>query len=315
MRNSLIITVGFCPAWDVICKGEGLEWGQHKLISSTGPWPAGKAMNISRALSWMGEKSIAAGLWGRDDYRQMLKAMQPLMGLIKVKMTAVEGSTRRNITIVDVVRCREMHLRHRSELVSTKALRQLKTDLLAVVKRNSICVFAGLMPENAFLGDIIEIVEVCSRRGARIVLDTSGDALRKIIDAGDIWLIKPNVEELSELFGEVVADNPISLAKASRKLLDKVGMMLVSRGRKGAIVITKEGAWQGKCTGRRKVLSTIGCGDYLLAGFLKGLKDKSEVGAALKTAIKVATAKAWGWAEKKKWQQVNRQIKVKVRRV
>jgi 1-phosphofructokinase family hexose kinase len=305
-----IITVGLCPAWDVTCYGEGLEWGEHKLVTSTSPQPAGKALNISRALAWMGEKSIAAGLWGQEDYQQMLKAMSQLRKFIKVRMTAAEGSTRRNITVVDTRGAREMHLRHRGELATKRSMARLKMDLEKLVKRNSICVFAGLMPEGKFVGEIVGIIEACHRRGAMIVVDTSGQALREIVDAGICWLIKPNVAELCELVGRKVRDEPVSLAKAGAKLLEKVEIVLISRGRKGAIAVTRKGAWTGRCVGRRKVLSTVGCGDYLLAGFLKGLEDRVDVISALQVAIKVATAKAWGWSGKRKWPQVLKKIKV-----
>jgi len=132
-RYSSIITVGLCPSWDTVCRFDGIEWGEHKTVSSSDSQPAGKALNISRALAWMGEKNIAAGLWGRDDFQQMTKAMRPLGGLVKVKMTAAEGGTRRNVTVVDTLNNREMHLRNRSELASKKALRKLEADLKAIV--------------------------------------------------------------------------------------------------------------------------------------------------------------------------------------
>ena len=312
---SRIETIGLCPCWDITCQGERLDWGYHKQVSETSYQPAGKALNISRALAWMGQTSIAAGLWGRDDYEQMLKAMQSLKGLVKVKFTAVDGATRQNITVVDTVNNREMHLRSKSELASKAAIRKLKSDLNKIVKGNSVCVFAGAMPESELWDDVVSVIKSCRGYGAKIVLDTSGRALKRIVDSGGVWLIKPNVEELSELLDEQIGDNPTSLAKAGRKLLDKVEIVLISRGKKGAMVVTKERAWQGRCAGRRRVLSTVGCGDYLLAGFLKALKDKSEAGFALETAIKVATAQAWGWTERKDWPQVERQIKVKVDRV
>ncbi len=311
-RNFSIITVGLSPAWDILCYGEGLEWGLHREIKTTAFQPAGKALNISRALAWMGQENIAAGLWGRDDYKQMLKAMRSLGGLVKVKMTAVDGSTRRNITVVDTANDREMHLRNRSELASKKALRKFETDLRAIVHKGSVCVFAGVMPEDEFIGDVVRIVKSCRERGAKIVVDTYGDALKRILKTGVAWLIKPNVEELRELLGEQVPENPTALARAGRKLLDKAEIVVISRGQKGGVVVTKKGAWQGRCTGRGRVLSTVGCGDYFLGGFLKGLKDKSDAGSALRTAIKVATARAWGWTDKMSWPDVQNKIKVQV---
>ena len=310
-----IITIGLCPSWDTVCRFEGIDWGEHKTVSSSSERPAGKALNISQALAWMGQQNIAAGLWGRDDFEQMLRAMRSLGGLVKVKMTAVDGGTRRNVTVVDTVNDREMHLRNRSELASRKALRKLEADLRAIVHKGSVCVFAGVMPEDEFVGDVVRIIKSCRQRGAKIVVDTYGDALKRILETGAVWMIKPNVDELRELLGEQVTDSPAGLVKAGRKLLDKVEIILISRGQKGGVVVTKKGAWQGRCIGRSRVLSTVGCGDFLLAGFLKGLKDKSDAGSALGTAIKVATARAWGWTEGKSWSQALREIKAVVERV
>ncbi|GAI24815.1 unnamed protein product, partial [marine sediment metagenome] len=132
-------------------------------------------------------------------------------------------------------------------------------------------------------------------------------------------------DELRELLGGQVTDSPAGLVMAGRKLLDKVEIVLISRGKKGAVVVTKKGAWQGRCVGRSRVLSTVGCGDFLLAGFLNPVrskssasnwvKDKSDAGSALGTAIKVATAKAWGRTEGKSWSKALREIKVAVERV
>jgi 1-phosphofructokinase family hexose kinase len=313
--SSKIVTVGLCPSWDIVCRFDGIDWGQHKTVSSSGTRPAGKALNISRALAWMRERSIATGLWGRDDFEQMLKAMRELKEFVKVKMTSVEGGTRRNINVVDTANNREMHLRNISELASKKALRKLEADLEAIVHRGSICVFAGAMPEDKFVSDVVRIIKSCGQRGAKIVLDTYGDALKRIIGTGAVWLVKPNVEELRELLGERVIDSPAGLVKAGGKLLDKVEVVLISRGGKGAVVVTKKGAWRGRCVGRGRVLSTVGCGDFLLAGFLKGLKDGSGADSALGTAIKVATARAWGRTEGKSWVRVLREIKVAVERV
>jgi 1-phosphofructokinase len=305
-----IITVGLCPSWDTVCEFEGIDWGQHKTASSCVNRPAGKALNISRALAWMGQTNIAAGLWGRDDYGQMLKVMSALEKRVKVQLTAVDGGTRRNITVLDTVNAREMHLRNRSELASARALKKLHADLRAIVHKDSVCVFAGTMPESELLGDVIRIIESCRSRGAKIVLDTSGPALSEIVRTGAVWLINPNVEELSGLLGERVRDGPVSLSDAGRKLLDRVEVVLISRGRKGAIVVAEKDACQSRCVGRGRVLSTVGCGDYLLAGFLKGLKDKSDAASALRTAMKVATAKAWGRTESETWPRVKRQTKV-----
>jgi 1-phosphofructokinase len=315
-QKTSIITVGLSPAWDITCRGENLDWGRHKNIDEQTIVPAGKALNVSRALAWMGQKNIAAGLWGRNDYRQMQAAVKSLWPAIDVKMTTTAGSTRRNVTVVDTTKNKEMHLRCKSELACPGSLKKLKADLEEIVHKNSICVFSGAIPEGNLLDDVIEIIKNCSEAGGKIVLDTSGLALREIIQTGEVWLIKPNVRELCELMGRQIGDNPASLARAGRELLDKVGIVLISRGKNGAIAVTKKGTWLGKYTDRKKVLSTVGCGDFLLAGFLKGLfLETNNTASALKTAVKVATAKALGRAESEPWPKGLEQIEVEIRRM
>lgn len=310
VRTTQIITIGLSPAWDITCRGRNLDWDLHQYIDEQTVRPAGKALNVSKALAWMGQRNIAAGLWGRDDCEQMATAVRRTWPLITVKMTAVPGATRQNVTVVDTAADRDMHLRNRSRLASKKTLRKLRTDLEKIVRRGSVCVFAGTMPDGELIGDVTDLVMLCRQHGASIVLDTSGEALSRIVDTGTVWLVKPNVEELRALLGDPIKDSPASLAGAGRGLLDKADIVLISRGAKGSVVVTRDGAWQARCRGRRTLMSTVGCGDCLLAGFLKALADKPDIGSALETAAKVATARAWGWTETKDWSQARRQIKI-----
>ncbi len=316
MEAKNIITVSICPAWDLICQVDGLQWGEHKKILSQQLVAAGKAFNISRALAWLGVKNTAAGLWGLDDYQQMLDSATQITDFIDIRFTKVPGKTRRNITVFDTSAHREIHLRDESKLASKQSLRQLAADLKEIVTEQSIVVFAGSLPAGELLDDCLAVIASVRDSGAEIVIDTSGKPLREIVNSGGICLLKPNVEELSELLGQTIEDEPSSIVNAGRKLCKKARMILVSRAAKGALVITPESAFQGKIKGgNRKILSTVGCGDYLLAGFLAGLNDTEDIGAAFAKAIKVASARAYRITETMAWPDAESQIDVEVRRL
>jgi len=308
-----IITVGISPCWDLTCYGGQFQWGEHKVISHQELRPAGKALNISRALAWSGEENTAAGLWGKEDYEQLRSYWTELSRYTQRNFTVVPGKTRQNVTLVDTQLGREMHLRSASDLACPQALKKIAAELKKMVRSQSICVFAGALPAEPYLETVVEIIQSCHNKGARIVVDTQGQALAAIMAKQELWLIKPNLQELSDLVGYPVDNHKGSICRAAHSLLDRVEMILVSRGPEGALLVTSESTWHGYCpAAKTNALCTVGCGDYLLAGFLKGLLRKQEKNEALRMGLKFATAKAWNQTEEMKWSRVQRKIKVEI---
>ena len=268
MNEYTIITVGISPSWDIACYAADCQWGRHQVIERQTVTPAGKALNVSRALGALGRRSIAAGLWGKDDLPKALAGLRSAPK-IEPRFTAVPGQTRRNITLIDTGRRREMHLRSPNPLATPQNLRRLTRDLARMVGPQTICLFSGAVPDDA-VEDFVRIVRTCRAKGARIVVDTSGPALSAIVDAGGLWAIKPNVEELAGLLGRSIADRPEEIIRAARTLADRVDLVLVSRGRRGAMAVTADYAIARAAAKIPAVCHTVGCGDTLLAGFLDG---------------------------------------------
>jgi len=288
-----IITVGISPCWDVTCCGARLDWDSHEVLDSQDIAVAGKAFNISRALARMGSKSTAAGLWGKNDYQQMTAKTSDLKDFVDIRFTPSEGNTRLNVTVIDTQNKREMHLRAESKLANQQSMKKLASDMLAMVEQESICVFAGSIPAGRVLDETIAIIERCKEKKAKIVVDTSGKALERIVAGGGIWIIKPNITELAELLGSKIEDETAAIAAAAKHLCDKAEIVIVSRGRQGAIAVTKERAWQGKSNWAPAAVNSVGCGDYLLAGFLDGY-EKGDIEFGLEKGIKAATLRAMG---------------------
>jgi 1-phosphofructokinase family hexose kinase len=290
-----IITIGLSPCWDRIIEVKDINWGEHKIVSAQNTAPAGKALNINKAFAQMAQKSIAAGLWGCDDWNEMKQATADLKKFVQIRFTKAKGKTRENITIIDTAKKRQIHLRSRSNLADGKSIAGLNKDLQRIITKNSICIFAGAMPEGKILDKTIELIETAKRKGAKIVIDTSGDALREIVAGGRLFLIKPNVEELGELVGKKIPNEKGAITAAAKKLLKKSEFILVSRAHKGAILISKDVILSARYAGRKyAVYNTVGCGDFLLAGFIGGFCETGNVRKALERGIKAATAKAFG---------------------
>jgi len=302
-----IVTVGVSPAWDVVCSGDDIKWARHCNVTQKRN-VAGKAFNLSRCLAWMGVRNVAAGIWGENDYNQMLEGVAPLAGLVDVRFIKAAGSTRENITVVDRSGAREMHLQMESKLATSDSLQKVKDALASIVNKESICVFSGSMPAGDLQPDIVGIAEMLKSNAGHVVVDSRGPSLKYLVDIGGLSVIKPNLAELSELIGKDVADQSDAIIDAANTMLDKVHTIVVSRGAKGAIAVTKDSVWKASSITTGKVISTVGCGDYLLAGFI----SEQNIEAGLITGIKVASARAWGWPDKISWQEAQKKIEVEV---
>lgn len=311
-----IITVGISPCWDVTCTLDGIEWGEHAVMRSQTRVPAGKALNISRALAWMGVQSTAAGLWGRGDFEPMKAALKPLESSITPAFTVAAGATRENITLVDTRNRREMHLRSTSRLASAQSLSDLRADLARLNLSNAACVFAGALPTDELLNQVIEMIQFCIDSGARVVVDTSGEPLRRISEAGGLYMLKPNMDELGDLLGRQVEDAEQAVCRAAESLKDRAAMILVSRAEKGALLWTPNGAYAARSNEAPSAAGhSVGCGDYLLAGVLAGLSAGLSESEALAQGVAVATARYLGAAGQKSWVEFQNRSAANVRRV
>ena len=107
-------------------------------------------------------------------------------------------------------------------------------------------------------------------------------------------LIKPNGEELCELFGER-ADTPEALlALARRAQAAGARNVLVSMGADGALLLAETGrVYRARLCNTRPVVSTVGAGDSVTAGFLAGLLDTGDYAEALRLGAACGSATAY----------------------
>jgi 1-phosphofructokinase len=312
MNAGKITTVGLTPVWDRTCYVDGIEWGDHKVIASQTREPAGKALNISKALAWLSVPSMAAGLWGAADYADMTEAMSEFQEYIETAYTVVKGQTRQNVTVVDTRKNRELHLRSSETLITRDSISLLSRDLQGRLDPQGGVIFAGSIPEGMLQDECVALIKQAGRQCAELIVDTSGSALAKIVNQGGLGVIKPNIEELSSLLGRSVDKDIEKVVLAAGQLCDRVRVVIVSLGRQGAVAVTKETSVYCRIkNGRHPVVHTVGCGDYLLAGYVS-VSNTADIGQKLSTGVKAATAKAWGWVGVKPWRDVQNNIEVEM---
>lgn len=293
----MIYTVTLNPSIDYIVRLDELKTGITNRTTSEEYYIGGKGINVSCVLSELGIKSTALGFVAGFTGEAIEK------GLKNPKITAdfitlKSGISRINIKIKageeTEINCQGPHI-DEEELLNL-------FDKIDNIQSGDTLIVAGNIP-NTLPDDVYErILERLEGKDVRIVVDATKKLLVNSLKYKP-FLIKPNRQELSEIFDTTVKTESDVVKYAQE--LQKMGAknVLVSLGGDGALLVDefgkvhKEGVIKG-----HKVLNTVGSGDSMVAGFVAGCIDKNDYAYALKlgSACGNATAFLNGLATKDK---------------
>ncbi len=288
-----IVTIGFNPAIDRILECPGFHLGGHQPAKQVGRLASGKAANVSRALAQVSVDTIATGFVGNAEiefYHEQLLAA-PGKGRILCHFVEVGGKTRENITILDTDRHMETHIRDRGFTVTPEEILLLEKRLAHDLKPGDLAVFSGSLcpglPDDYFCA----VIDLCANLGALAAVDTNGAPARTVVGK-KFWMCKPNVEELRQMLGTPVADETAAIRDTGMQLLVNIEHILVSRGRNGAVLLTREGCYSARALTDTPPVRTVTCGDHLLAGFAAERLAGQDNERSLRYGMALATARA-----------------------
>ena len=280
----MIYTVTLNPALDRTLYVESLVPGQSTRIRREARYAGGKGIDVSRALREMGSDSIALGLIGGFDGKELEGRL--LLAGVACRFTRIANETRTNIIIQDEPSGAETALLARGPEVQPSELMDF-LDVMEKLPDMSFLIISGSLPPGLTPEVYSRMVTVGNERRARVVLDTTGDALRQGIHARPA-VMKPNRFELAELAGKELADVR-AVSEYSASLLDRVETVLVSMGADGIVMVTRDRVFHARPP-KVTVRSTVGAGDCAVAGFVHGLAAGDSNTDALRRAVATGTA-------------------------
>lgn len=267
--------------------------------------PAGKGINVSRALKSAGIPSVAVAFVGEEDKW----LFDTLKGeLIDTQFFTVPGKTRINATICCCEDNLEHHERTMGYTAGEKEYKQIYDYLLDNIYEGDWVIFSGSLPtgmdRNAYAG----LIRLCKMKGAYTALDTSGAGLLCGL-AGEPYVIKPNKEELEEIIGEDFEINEQEFANM-RELSNRFGIQIIlaTVGEEGAVLYSREedAVYRHPAVkDSTNIVSSVGCGDSALAGLVSGLLNSLSYEECLKEAVVFASANLYTKVpgELKKWEE------------
>lgn len=227
----------------------------------------GKGFNVSRMLHALGTASTALGFAGGKSGELLQEGLESLD--IRTDFVWIAGETRTNVSVVAEDSPHYLKVNEPGPVISAGERGALVEKVAALAESGDWWVLAGSLPPGVPPGYYRRLIRIIQEQGAQVVLDTSGEALALGCQVGPSW-VKPNDLELSDLTG--LPTGSVTHTLAAARALQAVGVphVLVSMGKRGALLAAGEDAWHLNSPSVQE-RNPIGAGDSLVGGLVWGL--------------------------------------------
>ncbi|MFF7354399.1 MULTISPECIES: 1-phosphofructokinase family hexose kinase [Streptomyces] len=262
----MILTVTLNTALDLTYRVRSLRPHASHRVSEVVERPGGKGVNVARVLAALGHEVTVTGFAGAATGRAIRDRLAGIGGLTDA-LVQVAGATRRTIAVVDELSGDTTQLNEpgpQIEPAEWGVFLDRYEELLAGTSAVALC---GSLPPGVPVGAYANLVRTARSHGVPVLLDTSGEPLRRGVAARPD-LIKPNTDELAELTG---SHEPLRATQDARRR--GAHAVVASLGAEGLLAATPEGRWRATPPARLHGNPT-GAGDSAVAGLLSGLVEK-----------------------------------------
>lgn len=243
--------------------------------------PNGKGLNVSYCLKRFQTQSAVLGFFGGFSGRFIVDETRKRG--IKTYPVWVNDTTRINIFLNDGKE--EYKFVNEGSYVSPGKQKNLYR-LLETLNDMDTLIISGSLPKGIKDSFYDEVMEICQKKRTSVILDISSPYLKDLIGCRP-YLIKPNDEEIKEIFGIVMRDE--ADVKDVLKDLHESGArnILLTLGDGGSYFYNGSALYHAG-TKKVRLVSSACAGDAALAGFLSiWLKQPYEIEGALKRSAAV----------------------------
>lgn len=295
-ENEMIYTVTFNPSIDYMVSISEFQLGRTNRSDAEYILPGGKGINVSTILSNLGLETVALGFAAGFTGEEIVR-MVAARGIDNYFIRLEEGMSRINIKLHTID---GTEINGSGPIIPANKLEELLTQLDSL-QAGDVLFLSGSVPVSVPDDIYAKIVERLSDKGVNIVVDASGKLLMQTLEYKP-FLIKPNLQELEDLFGAESFAKAVESVDDLRKAvvpygekLQKMGArnVLISLGGEGAVLLAEDGSVYSAPAPVGEVVNTVGAGDSMVAGFVAGWIDRADYKHAFYMGLAAGSASAF----------------------
>jgi len=248
--------------------------------------PGGGGLNVARAVKKLGGEANALWTCGGvigDLLRELLDEEGAAHDPIPVR-----GLTRENFIVQEAESGQQYRFGFPGARLEEQEQEGVRTRIAGLDPTPAYLVLSGSLPAGV-PDDFYAKVARSAGGAARIVLDTSGAALTRGLEA-PVFLLKPNLTELSDLAGRAVREDE-AIREASRELVrdERAQVVVTSLGSAGAVLVSKDFE-ERISTPTVPISSKVGAGDSTVAGMVLALSRDEPLERAVRFGVAAGAA-------------------------
>jgi 6-phosphofructokinase 2 len=282
-----IVTLAMNPAIDKSASVDHVV-AERKLYCTPPRFePGGGGVNVSRAIKKLGGESLllypSGGLTGNRlqellDREGLKHRPFPIAGLIRESLVILEESTGQ-----------QYRFGMPGPEIQKEEWEPFLRELEAMEPSPDYVVASGSLPPGAPPDFYARVARVGKKRGARTIVDVSGEALEEAFKEG-VFLVKPNVREFRELVGEEIKQESQIKAEAQKMVKNgRCEVLVISLGAAGALMVSEDFA-EHILPPTVPIVSKVGAGDSMVAGTTLSLARGKPLRESLLFGVAAGTA-------------------------
>ena len=227
----------------------------------------GKGCNVARALKTLGEEPIVSG-WVGGFAGQFIETELHREGM-QTDFIYTDFESRTCTSILDRENGTMTEIYEKGEPVPAEKVDELRDHIRKNIEKYKAITLSGSLPPGVPSDLYADLIEIAKEAGVLTFLDSSGEALRKGVEA-EPFFVKPNETEAKSLLG-VKSNDSLDFVQAATDISTRYKTNVVlSMGAEGAIAANGQDVFEVRSP-HVDAKSAVGSGDCMLAGLAYGI--------------------------------------------
>lgn len=285
----MITVIGFNTAIDRLIRLESLRIGEVSRALDEQVSPGGKGLHVAQTIAALGERVQLIGLVD-PAHRNMIGRQMCERGVL-FHGIEIADSLRTCIALQDTSG-QVTEILGQGPLVDGTQQEALLRAFRRGVDDSDLIVLSGSLPRGFAPATYADMAAHVRDAGKRCLVDAGGALLRHAVEVAP-FVVKPNRDEITELFGRPIGDLASAVAAARDLHARGVAMPVVSMGALGAVAVDAKSVWHAAIE-LPQVRNPVGSGDCLLAGITVGIARSMNLEETLRLGVACGAANAQG---------------------